>query len=630
MSLRERVGSWLLGPRPMERASTEAIDFNMPAAANFGPGIGNQPSHAALLRESLGIADTATRAIANRISGLEPQVKVKRRIRDGTQVEEVLDDHRLKALLDRPHPTFTRSQLLRLTAQYIVTVGEAYWLKVGDGLGLPAELHPIPPAQVRPLVLNNAVTSYELRDGNGRPTIVPADTVCRFFFPDPENMFGSEGYLGPEGVTADSLKFSGQHLRHHYQHNATPPSVLETGADATAFNDVEAKRFNHEWIKRNHARAGMGKGGPQILPLGYKLVQMAMQSGADITPLLEFWRDEQLMGFGTPRSVLGQVVSGDRSSAETNQYVFDRHAVLPIANLIADTLTLQVASDFDTMIFVTFEDFVSADKEFELKQEVADLTGKVRSVDQVREDRGLDTVPWGEQPVATIGEQPYDPEGFFELPPDMPGALGDEPEEPDGPRSTPAGSAGLGVAEDIQKSLLNGAQVTSMVQIVTSVAAGELPRESGLKILETAFGITAAEANDIMSGAGRSRTDTGRVFWRTARRAFFELPDDNPGALGDDEGEDRVFRLEAPEEEPGYRSGLRAFFTPANEWQRQVRREKKFVPAFLKAMRSVFRDQSKLVLAALEDTGGAAYSCRDRCLGAVRPGGVGPAVRGPR
>ncbi len=73
---------------------------------------------------------------------------------------------------------------------------------------------------------------------------------------------------------------------------------------------------------------------------------------------------------------------------------------------------------------------------------------------------------------------------------------------PDAGSTTPAGAEGLGVAADIQSTLLNGAQVSSMVQIVSSVAAGILPRNSGLKILQTAFGITTEEAGAIMANAG--------------------------------------------------------------------------------------------------------------------------------
>ncbi len=227
----------------MERAATEAIGFHSPSAIDFGPGIGGQPGHTTLLRESTGIADTATRAIANRVSTLNPLVKVKRRVRDGTVVEETLDDHVLKDTLDRPHPNLTRSQLLRLTTQHIVTVGEAYWLKVANGFGLPTEFHPIPPAQCIPLVYRGVVQAYKVTDGAGKPTELPADQVCRFYFPDPENMHAGEGYLGPQGMTADSLKFAGQHLRRHYEHDATPKTVMESSGDAVAFTDTEWQRI---------------------------------------------------------------------------------------------------------------------------------------------------------------------------------------------------------------------------------------------------------------------------------------------------------------------------------------------------------------------------------------------------
>jgi hypothetical protein len=211
MTLRERIGGWF--GRGGERVGTEPVPFHPVSAVNFGPGIGNQPSHDTLLRESRGIADTATRAIATRLSTLVPQVKTKRRERDGTLIEEIIDDHPLKMLLDRPHPNITRAQLFRLTAQWVLTVGEAYWLKVGSRLGVPVELHPIPPAQCIPLISNNVVEAYEITYGSGARKTLPADTVCRVYFPDPENPWGAEGYLAPEGVTADSLRFAGVPMR---------------------------------------------------------------------------------------------------------------------------------------------------------------------------------------------------------------------------------------------------------------------------------------------------------------------------------------------------------------------------------------------------------------------------------
>jgi phage portal protein BeeE len=427
MTLRERLPRWLGGK---QRAATEAISFDQIYASSFGPGIGNQPSNTTLLQENLGVSDMATRAIASRVSSLVPIVKVSRHVQDGTTLDEQLDDHPLKMLLDRPHPDFSRAQLLRITAQWIVTVGQACWLKVGNGLRVPVELHPIPPDKIFPTLSQGVVTGYVVTDGSGNRKLLSREEVVRFFFPDPENVFGSEGFLGPAAVTADSLKFAGQHLRSHFQNDATPTTVMKALEGAEGFSKEERDRFYAMWRQHYHSRAGTKNGIPAILPTGYDIVTLMAQSGADVVPLLEHWRDEQLMGFGVPRSVLGQVVSGDRSSAETNQYVFDLHTIFPIANLIAETITLQLAPDFDPSIFVEFEEFVSADKVHALALETADLVGKVRSVNQVREDRGLDPVPWGEEPVGKIGEAPYTGDDFFMPEPDDVGALGsDEPEE---------------------------------------------------------------------------------------------------------------------------------------------------------------------------------------------------------
>jgi hypothetical protein len=54
----------------------------------------------------------------------------------------------------------------------------------------------------------------------------------------------------------------------------------------------------------------------------------------------------------------------------------------------------------------------------------------------------------------------------------------------------------------IQETALNGAQVTSLVEVITSVAAGALPRESGLAIIQAAFAMTKEKAESVMGTVG--------------------------------------------------------------------------------------------------------------------------------
>jgi len=66
------------------------------------------------------------------------------------------------------------------------------------------------------------------------------------------------------------------------------------------------------------------------------------------------------------------------------------------------------------------------------------------------------------------------------------------------------GSQPSGSAELMSKQALNGAQVSSLVEIVTGVAKGEIPRESALEMLQAAFPfIDQAWANQILSSAGK-------------------------------------------------------------------------------------------------------------------------------
>lgn len=429
-TLRERLGAWIAGSRH-ERAGTEPIDHQPIGQALFGPGLGNQPDPQALLRESLGVADIATRAIANRVSCLNPLVKMTRRVMDGTEEEEILDDHPLKDLLDRPHPDFSRESLLRLAGQYLVTAGEFYWLKVGSRIGVPVELHPIPAsARPHPIVVGSVTVGYRVQSGPGAWIELPREVVIRGWLPDPENPFGAEGYLGPNAIVTDAMKFAEQHLRAHYESNAVPPAYFDTSEVATQMSAEQIRAFDEQWKRKYNRRHGEAKGIPYVAPLGYTLKELQHQTGAEMEPLLRYWTDIQLANFGVPRSVLGQVVSGDRSSAETNQYVFDLHTVKPIADLIAATLTRQLAPDFDPALFVEFEEFVSEDKEFELKREEMDAKLLLRSPNMIREDKGENPVPWGDLPPAPFTLGPYSGEPPPEPEP-MPEQLADLEDEPD-------------------------------------------------------------------------------------------------------------------------------------------------------------------------------------------------------
>lgn len=70
------------------------------------------------------------------------------------------------------------------------------------------------------------------------------------------------------------------------------------------------------------------------------------------------------------------------------------------------------------------------------------------------------------------------------------------------PMSTDVNMGGAMATGDVQKTALNGAQVTSMLEIVQNVASGSIPRDAGLNVLVTAFQIPLDQAEEILASAG--------------------------------------------------------------------------------------------------------------------------------
>jgi len=68
--------------------------------------------------------------------------------------------------------------------------------------------------------------------------------------------------------------------------------------------------------------------------------------------------------------------------------------------------------------------------------------------------------------------------------------------------ATEAGSPTDANKVDVQKLSLNGAQVSSLLSIVQSVAAGLMPRDSAIAMIEAAFNMTTEQANEILGSVG--------------------------------------------------------------------------------------------------------------------------------
>lgn len=382
------------------------LQFQSPGSR--GTGLGSQPQKAALLREVRGWPAIAARPVADRLQSLELYVADERRDQQGEVTEVELPNHPLSMLLRDPGPVFDMPRMLFLVAWHLQQAGDAYWQIVTDGIGVPRELWPLPTQHVSPVFGGpDVILGYEVRAQASVTTLRPEEVV-RFWIPDPETLYSGIGRLGPQANEYDTEQFRVEHLRAHFEKDATPRTAIKGETGAQAPDPPEKKAFGESWRQANHRRLGADLGLPAWIPPGWDIHEFREDSKSTLVPLGASGRDQLLAAYGVPASTVGVEVTVNRAAAEVADLTLDKNTVLPMTIIAASSLTRQLARrHFDPRLVVQFREFVEPDKDFELRREAQDLAGGVRVINGVRRDRGLDEVPWGDLPRGTFADQAY-------------------------------------------------------------------------------------------------------------------------------------------------------------------------------------------------------------------------------
>jgi len=239
--------------------------------------------------------------------------------------------------------------------------------------------------------------------------------VVRIWEPDPYNIYAARGVLSKHAQTFNLDKFVKEHWSVWFKNDATPKITLETD-DPTELlpNPEDRDAFDESWFRRMHRRLGHKVGLPYMLKPGWHAKVLKSQEEAQNGVTMMKWtRDMLLQAFGVPPSKLGDVVDVNRAAAETNDYVFDRNTVEPISRLITEALTMQLATQYvdaeGVKLVVQYKPFIGIDKEFHLQRDTLDAQSKIRSVNEIREDRDSEhgDAPWGVFPIGSHADKPY-------------------------------------------------------------------------------------------------------------------------------------------------------------------------------------------------------------------------------
>jgi HK97 family phage portal protein len=377
--------------------------LNAGVCASFPPRlyVSTRPGQAA--------ARCQTRALsAGERRGLADRPELAPLLRSAERVEEVVD-HPLLTLLRAVNPTHNAHDLWELTTLYQEVHGSAYW-QLGFGpLGVPDAIWVLPAQHVRAVRAENStelVDWYEVRTRRGTERLSPAE-VIHFRYPDPRDPYGVG--LSPLRAAFEHASMASEFVayRRSLWANRALPGVIISPDEFIA--PEERARLESAWESRF---AQGGNGGVLVADERLNVETISAPLG-DLAALAEAGstKEDICNAFGIPIALL---------TTETNlanlQASLRQHASLSVRPRLRrrdEKINEQLIPRYDPTgrLFVASDDPTPTSPEAVLASQESDLKWGVRTINEIRAERGLPPVPWGETPWVPAGTRAGDQMG---------------------------------------------------------------------------------------------------------------------------------------------------------------------------------------------------------------------------
>jgi len=324
---------------------------------------------------------------------------------------EIVDDHDLAILVERPNDWYSGVALWTATILEWWMDGNAYWLKRRDSSLKPTELWYVPHWMIEPKGPDGArdsdtyITHYEYKPYYGAPVtrLLPEDVVHFRHGLDPANPrkgYGKFKSLFREIFSDEEAANFTAALLHNM---GVPGIVISPSKESVDYEPSDAEvQATKEYISQNFSGDHRGepivmKGPVSVSQFGFSPEQMNLRELRRIP-------EERISGVvGVAAIVAGLGAGLDRSTfanyAEAREASYEEN-IIPSHRFMSADLGLQLLPDFESDIrahrtkFDTSEvRILQEDKNAESTRLIAQFDGGIATMAEVRAKLGLDVKP---------------------------------------------------------------------------------------------------------------------------------------------------------------------------------------------------------------------------------------------
>ncbi len=407
---------------------------------------------------------------------------------------EPIPYHPIVEVMDAGNEFHEGYVLSELTQVHQELIGEGFWLKERDGRNQPVALWNLPPTWIQGTPVPGTEVDFFTIRVDGAISKIPSTEVI--WFQKPSALTPYRRGVGVGHALADEMdvdEYTSKMIK-QFMVGGAIPDILVT---ADGLSPENTKRLEEDWIQKSQGFWRRFK--PHFLNKKVEVVKLTSTfRELELPKLRTFQRDTIVQTWGVSPEILGIVENSNRATIEGAFFQFSRWVLVPRLEFKRVTLQARLVPDFgDPSLVLDYVSPVEEDRAHVLS--VMTARADAFTIDEWREEAGRPELADDQGKVyATTFTTRY----VRELAP-----AADPPPEPGGPEPAPAPDpepapvAGSDVDEDAAitgSNVLNGAQVTAILDLIVRVAEGQLSIESAVALMGVAFGIGEDTAREII------------------------------------------------------------------------------------------------------------------------------------
>ena len=357
-----------------------------------------------LMNQYKGMVYTLVNAIAEDFAKYEP-IFWKQDNRTGKKTQYM---HPFAKVLENPNPSLSKFDLLVATASFLELTGDAFWYyAVGERTRQPKEIYLMRPDRVEVVVDGDTgeVMGYKFRNDDGTKIPLEVDEVEHIKTFNPLNQYRGMGTLEAAILYVEIENDTSEFQRNFMKNQATPSGVL------TISGKIEKEAFNKlktQWKEKQAGLANVGKtlfireADAKFTKVGLGLDEL------DLKALKELSEGKLFKMFRVPKIILGDTDQNGlgRANAETADYIFAKRTIDPKQTRLDDAIQKTLKRNYkDENSVVGHVSQIPEDRAAQLNEDDK-LTGRVYTINEVRERKGLPRVDGGDDLYVSFNQVP--------------------------------------------------------------------------------------------------------------------------------------------------------------------------------------------------------------------------------